>query len=359
MSLIAQNHFQFILEIGTIIFALVTFTINLVPISLSVITFLSLFLSIGFTLLFGADLAMLVLSFGQSEFTHPFGPLALLAIITALASLKVMEDSGVNVKGLQKFIFALLIGITVFGGLMHRSFLLLWILGLFVGYFLISKSFRQKSFLTLKRILIFFGLGGAAFVALELFSIITSMEVFSPLLRISRLETNSIASLKMILHNIQLIGHTPGSAYWGAEDTGFASGYISLPMSFILMFGLPFPLFYGLLVTKKDTIDYMLPGIFGYSFDFGYLGLIALLGFTLFTIVLGLIVLKEYITRREKNNKKYLGKEVLLIGSLTAFIAQALIGMFIFNRTINGTALLTFIFLSALVIAHVVSLKRD
>jgi hypothetical protein len=359
MPLIAQNHFQLILEIGAIIFALVTFTINLVPISLSVITFLSLFLSVGFTLLFGADLVMLLLAFGQSEFTHPFGPLALLAIITALASLKVMEDSGVNVKGLQRFVFFLLLGVTVFGGLMHRSFLLLWILGLFVGYFLISKSFRQKSFLTLKRVLLFLGLGGAAFVVLELISLISNMDIFSPLLRISRLETNSISSLKMVMNNTQLIGHTPGSAYWGAEDTGFASGYISLPMSFILMFGLPFPLFYGLLVTKKDAIDYMLPGIFGYSFDFGYLGLIALLGFTLLTVIVGLTVLREYRTKREKNNKKFLGKEVLLIGSLTAFIAQAVVGLFIFNRTINGTALLTFIFLASLVLAHAVSLKRD
>lgn len=359
MPLIAQNHFQFILEIGAIIFAFVMFTINLVPISLSVITFLSLFLSVGFTLLFGADLVMLFLAFGQSEFTHPFGPLALLAIITALASLKVMEDSGVNVKGLQKFVFMLLIGVTIFGGLMHRSFLLLWILGLFIGYLLISKSFRQKSFLTVKRILLFLGLGGAAFAALELISMITGMEVFSPLLRISRIETNSLASLKVVLHNAQLIGHTPGSAYWGAQDTGFASGYISLPMSFILMFGLPFPLFFGILITKKDAIDYMLPGVFGYTFDFGYLGLIGLVGSTLFTIVVGLMVLKDYREKREKNNKKYLGKEVLLIGSLTAFIAQALIGLFVFNRTINGTALLTFTFLASLVIAHVVSLKRD
>ena len=130
-------------------------------------------------------------------------------------------------------------------------------------------------------------------------------------------------------------------------------------MSFILLFGLPFPLFYGVLVTKKDAIDYMLPGIFGYSFDFGYLGLIALVGFTLFTIIIGLMVLREYRAKREKNNKKYLGKEVLLIGSLTAFIAQAIVGMFIFNRSINGTALLTFIFLASLVISHVISLKRN
>jgi len=359
MPLIAENHFQFILEVGAIIFAFVTFTINLVPISLSVITFLSLFLSVGFTLLFGADLLMLLMAFGQNEFTHPFGPIALLSIITALASLKVMEDSGVNVKGLQKLVFGLLIGVSVFGGLMHRSFLLLWILGLFIGYLLISKSFRQKSILTVRRILMFLGLGGIAFAALEIISIITNMDVFSPLVRVSRIETNSLASLKVVLQNAQLIGHTPGSAYWGAQDTGFASGYISLPMSFILMFGLPFPLFYGLLVTKKDAIDYMLPGIFGYSFDFGYLGLVCLLGFTLFTIFIGLTVLKEYRERREKNNKKYLGKEVLLIGSLTAFIAQAIIGLFLFNRSINGTALLTFIFLAALVIAHVVSIKRD
>ncbi len=359
MPLIAQNHLQFILEVGAIIFAAVMFTINLVPISLSVVTFLSLFLSVGFTFLFGADIAMLFLSFGQNEFTSPFGPLALLAIITALASLNVMEESGVSVDGLRKLVFALLIGITVFGGLMHRSFLLLWILGLLIGYFLLSKSFRKKSLLTVKRVLIFLGLGGAAFAALQLLSWVLNMPVFSPLLRIERLEINSIASLKTVLQNTQLIGHTPGSAFWGAQDTGFASGYISLPMSMILMFGLPFPLFYGLLVTKKDAIDYMLPGIFGYSFDFGYIGLICLVGFALGVIILGLMMLKKYREKREKNNKKYLGKEVLLIGSLTAFIAQALIGMFVFNRTINGMALLTFIFLAALVVAHSVSLKRS
>ena len=359
MSLIAQDHFQLILEIGIIIFALVTFTINLVPISLSVITFLSIFLSVGLTLLFGADLVLLFLAFGQNEFTHPFGPIILLSTITALASLKVMEDYGVNVKGLQKFVFVLLIGVTVFGGLMHRSFLLLWILGLFIGYLLISESFREKSLFTLRRILIFLGLGSVAFLALELISIITSMEIFSPFSRISRIESNSIPSLKIVLQNTQLIGHNPGSAFWGEEDSGFASGYISLPMSFILMFGLPFPLFYGLLVTKKDVIDYMLPGIFGYSFDFGYLGLLVMIGLTVITIFIGLLVLKEYRIRREKNNKKYLGKEVLLIGSLAAFMAQTIIGLFLFNRSINGTALITFIFLVSSVIAHVIVLKHD
>ena len=71
MLLIAQNHFQLIVEVGLILLATMIFVLNLVPLSLSVVTFLSLALSGVFTLVFGADLAFLVLSFGQHEFTHP------------------------------------------------------------------------------------------------------------------------------------------------------------------------------------------------------------------------------------------------------------------------------------------------
>lgn len=358
MLLIAQNHFQLILEVGLIILAIMIFAINLVPLSLSVVTFISLFLSGGFTLLFLGDFGLLILSFGQNEFTHPFGPIALLAIITALASLKIMEESGVNVSGLKKVVYAFLAGITVFGGLMHKSFLLLWILGLFVGYLVISKSFRQKTFISLKRIIIFLGLGAVAFSLLELLSWISGMEVFSPLLRLSRIENNSLSSLRLVIQNTHLIGHDAASSYWGSDIGGFADGYISLPMSFILMFGLPYPLFFGLLVSKKDTLDYMVPGIFGYCYDFGYLTLILLLVAVIGVIIIGLLILKKYRAHREKNNKKYLGKEVLLIGSLTAFIAQSTVGLFFLNRTINGMALLTFLVLGSLVLAHSVSLKR-
>ena len=167
MLLIAQNHFQLILEVSLIMLASMIFIINLVPLSLSVVTFLSLFLSAGFALLFGGDLMLLVLSFGQHEFTHPFGPIALLAIITALSSLKVMEESGVNVAGLRRLV----------------SFLLLWFLGLFIGYTIISKSFRQKSIAGMKMILGFLGLGALAFGMLEIVSRITGIEIFSPMLR--------------------------------------------------------------------------------------------------------------------------------------------------------------------------------
>ena len=357
MLLIAQNHLQLIVEVGVMLFISLVFCLNLIPLSLSVVTFLSLFLMGGFTLLFAGDIALLVISSSQAEFTHPFGPIAVLGTVTALASLKVMKESGVDIRPLRRFVIIFILGITVFGGLMHRSFLLLWILGLFIGYIIISKSFREKSIFTFKRLVLFFGVAAAGFVSLEALSRVTGMTIFSPLLRLGRIEQYSTASIKTVLNNIQLIGHSAKASYWGAEGTAFAEGYITLPMQFVLFFGLPFPMFFGILVNQKDTIDYMLPGVFGYGFDFGYLGLIGLIVFVLGTVIIGLKVLTMYREKREKNNKKYLGREVLLIGALTAFISQALIGLFIFNRTINGMALLSFLFLGALILANVVTIK--
>ncbi len=357
MLLIAQNHLQLIVEVAVMLFVTWVFVLNLIPLSLSVVTFLSLFLMGGFTLLFGADIVLLIISSSQAEFTHPFGPIALLGAVTALASLKVMKESGVDIRPLKRFVILFLIGITVFGGLMHRSFLLLWLLGLFLGYLIISKSFREKSILTARRVLIFLGVAAAGFVSLEALAAITGMTIFSPSLRLGRIEQYSLSSIKTVLNNIQLIGHSGNASYWGAEGTGFAEGYITLPMQLVLFFGLPFPMFFGILVNQKDTIDYMLPGIFGYGFDFGILGLIGLMVFALGTILIGFKILTMYREKREKNNKKYLGREVLLTGALTAFCSQALIGMFVFNRSINGMALLTFLFIGTLILANAISLK--
>jgi len=357
MLLIAQNHLQLIVEVGVMLFVTMVFALNLIPLSLSVVTFLSLFIIGGCTLVFGADIALLVISSSQAEFTHPFGPIALLGAVTALASLKVMKESGVDIRPLRRFVILFIAGITIFGGLMHRSFLILWLLGLFLGYLIISKSFREKSVFTVKRILIFLGAAGIGFVFLELLARVSGMTIFSPLLRLGRIEQYSLSSIKTVLNNIQLIGHSADASYWGAEGTAFAEGYITLPMQFVLFFGLPFPMFFGILVNQKDTIDYMLPGVFGYGFDFGYLGLIGLIIFVLGTIVIGFKVLTMYREKREKNNKKYLGREVLLTGALAAFCSQGLIGLFVFNRTINGMALLTFLFIGTLILANVVTLK--
>jgi hypothetical protein len=357
MLLIAQNHLQLIVEVAIMLFVTWVFALNLIPLSLSVVTFLSLFLMGGFTLIFAGDIALLVLASSQAEFTHPFGPLALLGTVAALASLKVMKESGVDIRPLRRFVIIFLAGITIFGGLMHRSFLILWLLGLFFGYLMISKSFREKSIFTARRIGLFLGAAGIGFILLEVIARVSGMTIFSPLLRIGRIEQYSASSIKTVLSNIQLIGHNANASYWGAEGTAFAEGYITLPMQLVLFFGLPFPMFFGILVNQKDTIDYMLPGIFGWGFDFGVLGLIGLIVFVLGTIIIGFKVLKMYREKREKNNKKYLGREVLLTGALASFCAQALVGMFIFNRSINGMALLTFIFVGTLILANVVTLK--
>ena len=357
MLLIAQNHLQLIVEVAIMLFVTMVFALNLIPLSLSVVTFLSLFLMGGFTLIFAGDIALLLIASSQAEFTHPFGPLALLGTVAALASLKVMKESGVDIRPLRRFVILFLAGITVFGGLMHRSFLILWLIGLFFGYLMISKSFREKSVITAKRIGLFLGAAGVGFVLLEVIARVSGMTIFSPLLRIGRIEQYSLSSIKTVLSNIQLIGHNANASYWGAEGTAFAEGYITLPMQLVLFFGLPFPMFFGILVNQKDTIDYMLPGIFGWGFDFGILGLIGLMVFVLGTIVIGFKVLKMYREKREKNNKKYLGREVLLTGALAAFCSQSLVGLFIFNRSINGMALLTFIFVGMLILANVVTLK--
>jgi hypothetical protein len=357
MLLIAQNHLQLIVEVAIMLFVTMVFALNLIPLSLSVVTFLSLFLMGGFTLLFGADIALLVTFSSQAEFTHPVGPLALFGAVTALASLKVMKESGVDIRPLRRFVILFLGGITVFGGLMHRSFLMLWLLGLFLGYLMISKSFRERSVFTLRRIGMFLGAAGVGFILLEVIARVSGMTIFSPLLRLGRIEQYSLSSIKTVLNNIQLIGHNAKASYWGAEGTAFDEGYITLPMQYVLFFGLPFPMFFGVLVNQKDTIDYMLPGIFGWGFDFGILGLIGLMVFVLGTILIGFKILNIYREKREKNNKKYLGREVLLTGALAAFCAQSLIGLFIFNRSINGMALLTFIFVGALILANVVTLK--
>jgi hypothetical protein len=358
MPIIAENHLQFILEVGVIIFAIVFFTINLLPTSISMITLLALILSVAFTLIFGVDFLLMFIH-QQHELVHVFGPIAILAIITAFASLKIMEESKVNVKKLKTIVIGLTVLITIFTGLMHRSSLLAWFLGLFIGFLIISKSFREKSFLSLKRIITFLGLGVISFVLLEAFARLTNMEIFSPLLRISRIGDNSLASIKMVLENTYLIGHNPNSTYWKSAGLGFADGYITLPLTLITMFTLPLPLFFGTLSDKKDIIDYFLPGTMGYSYDFGYIGLIALIAFAIIVILVGLKLLFIYREKREKKNKTYLGREVLLIGSLAAFISQSILGIFISNRSINGMALIILIVLASLILAHTVSIKRE
>ncbi len=359
MALIAQTHLQYIIEIAVILQLAVIFILNLAPLGLNLIMLVAMVVALGFALMFGVDaLFLFIPGFSHSEFTHPYGPLALLAVVTIMAAIPIMKKSGINTRSLQIYMWGIIIFITIAGGLMHRSFLLLWIFGLFIGFFIISKSFRQKSVFTVKRVAMVVIVALAGFGALELLSRVLDMSVLSPFLRLSRIENYATASLDMVIKNTTLTGHQLGSCYWGDACMGGSDGYISLPIALITLFGLPFPLFYGLLVTKKDVIDYMLPGIFGVAFDFGYIFLVFLLGWFILVMYLGFRMLRSYRKRRENGDKTCLGREALLIGSLTAFIAQGTMGLFLMNRSINGTALLTFLLLSALVVGHVVLIKK-
>ena len=148
MVLIAQNNLQFILEFAILMQIAIVILFNLLKISLSRVMLFSLVLAIGLTVLFSFDMFALFIPFlGLHEFTHTYGPIAVMVIVSAWAALSTMSEVGIGVLSIKRFVFLLIIIITIVGGLVHRDFLILWLIGLIFGFFLISKSFRQKSFL--------------------------------------------------------------------------------------------------------------------------------------------------------------------------------------------------------------------
>ncbi|MDD6286215.1 MAG: hypothetical protein ACI4VJ_06280 [Methanosphaera sp.] len=360
MALIATNHLMLILEVAILIHIGVLLILNFLPLSFSLIFLLSLILGVGITLLFGVDAICLLLPMlSHHEFTHPYGPIAILVVVTSWAILPMLRDQNIKTSNIRLLIILITAGITIFGAIVHRDFLLMWVLGLVIGFFILSKTFRREnSILSARRILLIIVALFVVFGAMEGLSQLLHMEIISPLARIDRMNTNQFASLQLVIDNTNVLGHNANATYWGNASTGNSDGYISLPLTFITYFGLPFPLFYGILVTRKDVIDYFLPGIFGVGFDFGYLALALIIIWILIVIIVGLKVLDKYRVQRERGNKKYLGREALLIGSLSAFIAQTVLGFFVITRTINGSALVTYLFLSAMVMAHIVTTKR-
>lgn len=360
MALIASSHLILILEFAILMHIGVLLLLNFIPLNFSLVFVLSLILGVGITVLFGIDAACLILPmFNHHEFTHPYGPIAILVVVTSWSIIPVIENQGSKTSNIKLLVYLITFGITLFGAVVHRDFLIMWVLGLVTGFLIISKNFkRESSYLSLRNVfLIVIGIL-LVFALMEGLSQLLGMEIISPLARIDRMSNNQLSSIKLVLGNTNLWGHTANATYWGNSGIGNGDGYISLPLTFVTLFGLPLPLFYGILVTKKDVIDYFLPGIFGFGFDFGYLFLIVMIIWILTVILIGVKVLNKYRLQRERGNKKYLGREALLTGSLAAFIAQTILGLFIITRTINGSALVTYLFLSAMVVAHVVTTKR-
>jgi len=146
MFLIAQNNFQFIVEFAVLLTIGIMLLLNIIPLSLSFVLLIALILSIGLTLLFGFDAISLISpSLTAHEFTHPYGAIALFSVVTCLAAIYIMDDVGINTRSLRNFVILLIILVAIAGGTVHRDFLGMWILGLLVGLFILSKSFRRKS----------------------------------------------------------------------------------------------------------------------------------------------------------------------------------------------------------------------
>lgn len=359
MALIAANHLTLILEFAILIHIAVLLLVNFIPLSYSIVFLLSIIIGSGITLIFGYDaLCLLVPFLSHHEFTHPFGPIAILAVVTSWATIPFMEDQGVKTSSIKLLLYLITAGITIFGAIVHRDFLIMWVLGLVVGFFIINKLFDKESFITPRRVIILVGGLLLLFGLMEGIAQLFNMQIISPLARIDRMNLNQFSSLKLVIDNTHLWGHNANATYWGNSSLGNSDGYISLPLTYITSLGLPYPLFYGILVTKKDVIDYFLPGIFGIGFDFGYVALALIILFIVAVIIIGLVILRKYKEQRHRGNKKYYGREALLTGSLSAFIAQTILGLFIITRTINGSAMVTYLLLSALVLAHVVTTKR-
>lgn len=357
--LIAQNHLQLIIEFALIIYFGVILIFNVVTVPLSMVLFLSLVLTAILAIIFGIDTALLFLPYvSHHEFTHPFGPIALFGWVTLAASASLLSEVEIKSSSIKALSLVLFGVIAVAGGLMHKSFWILWFLGWLIGTLIMSKSFKRTSKLTPKRIIGAIVVGLAGFGILEGLSRLFNAPILSPILRLSRIEDYSLSSIAMVLKNTTLWGHVQGSCYWGANCLGGSDGYISLPMNLIHLLTLPFPMFYGVLVSKKDVVDYMLPGIFGISFDFGYIALLALMGWIMVVTCTGFYILGKYRDKRKDGSRMYLGREALLIGALTAFLAQTIFGLFIFNRTFNGAAMVGYIVLSALVMAHAVNVRN-
>ncbi|MBE2900338.1 hypothetical protein DNK57_05950 [Methanothermobacter thermautotrophicus] len=357
--LIAQNNLQFILEVALIIHVGIILLFNVVAVPLSLVMFLGTVLTVILALIFSADAAFLLLPFlSHHEFTHPFGPFAVLFWVTMVASSNLLTEAGIGSASVKKLSLLLFFVIAISGGLMHRSFLVLWLLGWAFGYLLMSKSFRRSTRITRNSVISFILAGVAGFALLEFLSRVLNKSVLSPMLRITRLEENTVPSLSLVLKNTTFWGHVQGSCYWKSACLGGADGYITLPVTMIQNLGLPYHIFYGVLVVKKDYIDYMLPGIFAVAFDAGFFGLLFLLSWVMIVTFSGLTVLRKYQEQRLNGSRMYLGREALLIGSLAAFLSQSIVGLFIFNRSFNSAALLTYIIISALVMAHTVTVKR-
>ncbi len=313
--------------------------------------------------LFSMDALSIFLPVPRHEFTHPFGPIALMAWATARYLLQILENSGISAVQRTKIYYNLiwiLIGIT--GGVVHRDFFLSWLIcwlfvehvvTKYVGSTRLGTVVRTMAEKRKKVIIMGTGFGAAVYAVLEILAKVLNKPVLSPSLRIYRFTKYTLPALDFIKKYTRFIGHSTKGLPPGYHWRGFGDGIVTLPIGYLMAFRLDVPTLHGTLVVKKDLIDYMLPGLFAWTFDFGYLGPLILCLWIGSTVYVGASMLNNYIKIRSTRVTRFVAREALLFGSLTAFSIQSLIGAFLFSRAMNSFALATFTFLSAMIWAHV------
>ena len=212
MALIATNHLALIIEFAILMHIGILLLLNFLPLNSNVVYMLSLVL--------GAGIPML----SHHEFTHPYGPIAIFVIVTSWAMTYMLQGQGVRTSNLKLLVLLETIGIAIFGAVVHRDFLIMFILGILIGFFILDKTNgkgkHEHSILTPRNMLLVVVAMFLLFGIMEGLSQVLHMEIISPLSRIDRMNANQFSSLKLVIDNTNLFGHSANATYWGNSSMG-------------------------------------------------------------------------------------------------------------------------------------------
>jgi len=356
-------------------FLLMTHTVVPLTLAYSSVTIqrvlsLSILLLAVLMLMFFVDMLSLFLPLPRHEFTHPFGPLTLAAWASARYLIGLLEARGISAaRRTRPVLNTLWLFTGIFGGVMHRDYLLSWLLCWIGTEYLISRQLEvgtrigalaaRAGQMSRRVIAAVSAIGVGLLLLMEAAARVLNKPVLSPALRVKRFAEYTVPGLDFIRKNAYLVGHSTKSLPAGYHWCGFGDGFVTLPVGYLVMFNLNVPTLHGALVARKDLLDYMLPGVFVWAFDFGYVGAFLLSLWVGITLYVGSRCLSEYVGRRRYEfSSELAAREALLFGCLMAFSIQSLIGAFLFSRAMNSFALATFTLLSSLIWGHVIARYR-
>jgi len=370
LYLVPHNTGEALLDFVVMTHTLIPLTLAYSTVTIQRVLSLSIFTLVVMALLFSVDVLSLFLPMPRHEFTHPFGPLTLAAWASARYLVGILESRGISAARRTRPVLNLLwLYVGMVGGLMHRDYLLSWFLCWVGTEYLIARylegetrvgALAMRAARMSRRTIAAVSVIAVGFVAMmEALARALNKPVLSPVVRVQRFAEYTVPGLDLILKNAHLIGHSTKPLPAGYHWRGFGDGFVTLPVGYLVMFNLDVPTLHGALVTRKDLLDYMLPGVFVWAFDFGYIGSLLLSLWVGLTLYVGSRCLARYIKMHQcEFSSRIVAREAMLFGCLIAFAVQSLIGAFLFSRAMNSFALATFTILSAAIWGHTVIRTR-